>query len=143
MLTVTSGQPKSFDVSVMNPNNLTLDNLRLIIADIPSSWYEVKPAFIKQLQPNETAVFIVNLQAPESTKSTSYPISLYAASSQALGKAPLELRISNTGNLAKPSSFPTTILIVFAGIGIGIVGAWYWFKRRRKEDVFLDYELSG
>ena len=143
-LEVTSGSSQAFDVNIRNPNNVSLENLNLIISNIPSSWYDVNPSRISKLAPNESGIFIVNFHVPTITTSSSYPITIYAASSQLLSSVPIDLKINNlVSAIEKPSLIPTNILIIMVPIGLGIIGVLYLIRKRKGGDVFLDYELSG
>jgi hypothetical protein len=140
LLQVTPEIPFSFDVNVRNPNNVSADNVRLAISNLPSSWYEIKPPSIKKIEPNETVVFIVNLNIPTSASSDSYSLTLFAASTKTIEKTPIELKLSKaTSFIGKSSLYQNSLFMIFIILVPTVLvalGVWYFIRNRPKNVVF-------
>ncbi len=119
-----AGEPTAFSISVQNPSSSPLENLRLVIEGVPSSWVSIKPSSVSELRPNEKRVFIVNITAPIDAKDISHPIMFLVGAEQALqsGSADLVIRASIIPPLvAIPWAFYGFYSVVFLIVGYGAV----------------------
>ncbi len=61
---VTPTVPSIITIGVKNTGNITLNNLRLTLEGLPSSWYNVDPLAINALKVNEVEAYTVNIKVP-------------------------------------------------------------------------------
>ena len=142
---INAGESKIFDLSVKNFGNTKISNLKILIENIPLSWFKVTPALITELNPNETVLFLINFSIPADADSRNYSIKVDASTDKSLEKQDSTLEItslavypvSEENEKGRSISLPiipfitsnlTTILTV-AGVGI-LVLLMFRFKDR-------------
>jgi len=133
---ITAGESKVFDLSVTNSGNIKINNLKILIENIPLSWFKITPASITGIEPNQTVLFLINFSIPADANPQKYSIKIDASTDQALEKQDSALEITSLGIL--PASNETEngrpislllIIAVFAGVG-AVVLLIFRFKDR-------------
>lgn len=130
ILEAEQGQFLQVAITIANPSNSTLHNIRLLIEKIPEEWTQVDPQLINEIKPNETRVFILNFAIPEDAETGEYTMEVTAASEELLSKSSASLIVLPIVTAILPKDFLNyfyALVFVVAVILIIIL------KRRKKE----------
>ncbi len=73
---------KFFNVEVRNVGSETLHDIRIGIAGISDSWFEITASNTSYLDPDATANFVVRLVVPNEAKAQTYPITISASANE-------------------------------------------------------------
>jgi len=81
---IRQGESKIFDVYIKNTANITVNNLRMIIENIPFEWTRTIPLIVVRAKPTETIMFIANISVPKDATIIEYPIKIAIGSDETL-----------------------------------------------------------
>lgn len=93
IIEIRQGEYEVFDVYIKNTAEVTVHNLKLAIENIPLEWISVNPSTIIKIEPNETAMFIVNVSIPADAPAETYPLVISVGSDETLIKQDSNLKI--------------------------------------------------
>jgi hypothetical protein len=125
-ISLKHGETYSFPVEVVNSGNQKVTGLTFIIQQIPLSWQKTYPESVKDLNPGQKALFIVNITVPDDAATGSYQIRMNAAAKEALERKFSILEIVGTSDLpgvalpAITSTYILAVILAIAGIGAGV-----------------------
>jgi len=150
LIKIKQGESKTFGVFIKNTAEISLNNLRLVIENIPLEWTKINPATIVNIRPNDTAVFLVNISIPQDASVIEYPIVITIGSDETLVQKDSTLKVI-TGEFVAPEvelgllipeelRHKLTILTVGIALGALIVILYKLTirkRRRSKKEVLI------
>lgn len=90
---ITQGETKLFSILVKNIGEVSLNNLRLSISTTNLIKIEINPKQVFSLPKNESAIFLISIQVPETTPEGKYPFDFEVLSEKIKEGANIELEI--------------------------------------------------
>ena len=121
---ISQGDNRTFSVGVTNLGNEKIYNLKFFIQKLPLEWQKITPESVSELEPNQTAIFVVKINIPLDADIKPYEIRLTAASKEVLERKLVTMQV-----IGMPTIIVGDILVYFRGIYIyillpaGIIGA--------------------
>lgn len=121
-LTTFSGQPFSFDVTVLNSGAAPVTNV-VAALEMPGKWVPLStPTAVKGLDPGQEAIFHVSVTVPASQVAIKQPVKVRVTSDQVSSpQSTLQVRVQSN-----PTYLPTALAVVV----VALVGAAVYFKRK-------------
>lgn len=90
---VYRGEKNVFDVYVENPTIGDVLNLMMVVEGIPQEWVSIDPAIIRQFEPGQSAVFLVNVDVPDDAELKSYPVMINLGADSLLNRKGSEIQV--------------------------------------------------
>jgi hypothetical protein len=139
ILEIRQGGHEIFDVYLKNTAEVTVTNLKLAIENIPLDWFSVNPSTIVKIEPNETAMFIVNVSIPNNAPTERYPIVIAVGSDQTLIEHASSLDIisgylvdqESEEDTLEPKEIQYESIIIFVGV-VAVIALIVILRRDRR-----------
>jgi len=106
---IKPGESKVFDLAIKNYGNKIIHDLQVIIGTLPQAWIRINPVSVIEVEPGETAIFIINITVPEDAEETTYNFGISAAADETLTRKPTSLQVSGLAVAEKKPEIPPLI----------------------------------
>jgi len=90
---IVKNSSKVFDVYIRNDDAKAISNVRAIINGIPPEWLRIDPASVNTIEPNQSAIFIVNVSVPADAGSAEYPFTISLGGDETLSQTESVLNV--------------------------------------------------